>query len=445
MKQKSAKNPLLGIVFLTLFIDLIGFSISFPLYPAMLDFYIAKGGGEGTLLGAFLGFLRGLAPTEESAGFLSTVLFGGALASLYSFLQFVFAPIWGRLSDRIGRRPVLLITLSGTVIGYVLWFFADALSVLILSRIFTGIAGGNLSVATASIADVTTEKNRTRGMALVGIAFGLGFILGPAIGGFSVQLNLLDINPALSSIGINPFSIPALVAFCLALTNILWVYKRFKETLDPAHRDEHPEKPSALGRFFQIFTLACPSVRHTSWVNFFYILSSSGMEFSVTFLAVERLGFTSAKNGMMFVYMGLIMVLSQGVIVRRISHIVGERVLVFFGLLCSTTAFLTLSRASHLGVFFVGLTFLAIGAGITSPCLTALASLYTTRKKQGRHLGIFRSAGSLARAIGPTIGALAYFYFGSKSAYVFGGCFLLVPILLATSLPKPAPTGTAEA
>lgn len=436
MKQKSAKNPLLGIVFLTLFIDLIGFSISFPLYPAMLEFYIAKG-GEGTLLGGFLNVLRSLAPTPESANFLSTVLFGGALASLYSFLQFVFAPIWGRLSDRIGRRPVLLLTLTGTVTGYALWFFADAFSVLILSRILTGIAGGNLSVATAAIADVTTEKNRTRGIALVGIAFGLGFILGPAIGGFSVHYNLLDINPEWSRIGINPFSVPALVAFCLALTNIIWVYRRFKETLDPAHRDSTKTKESALGRFFQIFTLANTNVRHTSWVNFFYILSSSGMEFSVTFLAVERLGFTPGKNGIMFVYMGLIMVLAQGVVVRRLGHIIGERVFIFLGLLSSTTAFLILSTASGLYFFFTGLTFLAIGAGITSPCLTGLVSLYTTRQKQGRHLGIFRSAGSLARAVGPTIGALAYFYFGSESAYIFGGCFLLVPFVMALYLPKP--------
>ena len=162
------------------------------------------------------------------------------------------------------------------------------------------------------------------------------------------------------------------------------------------------------------------------------------MEFSVTFLAVERLGFTPAKNGMMFVYMGIIMVITQGMIVRRISHIVGERPFVFFGLLSSTTAFLLLSSASNLAFFFIGLTFLATGAGITTPCLTALASLYSTRAQQGRHLGVFRSAGSLARAVGPTIGALAYFYFGSKSAYVFGGCFLLIPLILTTSLPKPA-------
>jgi MFS family permease len=161
------------------------------------------------------------------------------------------------------------------------------------------------------------------------------------------------------------------------------------------------------------------------------------MEFSVTFLAVERLGFTPAKNGMMFVYMGFIMVFTQGMIVRRISHIVGERPLIFLGLLSSAAAFLLLSTASHLALFFIGLTFLATGAGVTTPCLTALASLYSTRAQQGRHLGVFRSAGSLARAIGPTIGALTYFYFGSRSAYFFGGCFLLIPLMLTLSLPKP--------
>ncbi|HCR36626.1 MAG TPA: MFS transporter [Opitutae bacterium] len=402
-----------------------------------MDFYISKGAGEGTLLGALLSFLRSLAPSEESADFLSTVLFGGTLASIYSLLQFIFAPIWGRLSDRIGRRPVLIGTLMGTIFGYGLWIFADAFAVLLLSRIITGITGGNLSVATASIADVTTTKTRTKGIALVGVAFGLGFILGPAIGGFSGKINLLAEHPEWAQYGINPFSVPAMVACALACCNLFWVFKRFRETLDPEHRNQTSEERSIFSRFFGIISIPNAQVRFTGCINFLYILSSSGMEFSVTFLAVERLGFTPAENGMMFFYMGVIMILAQGVFVRRLSAYIPEKFLVVIGLSCSLTAFFTLSQASELLFFGVGLTFLAMGAGLTSPCMTALASLYTTPEKQGEYLGIFRSTGSLARAFGPTIGALAYFYFGSHSAYVFGGCFLLIPFSMVFSLPRP--------
>ncbi|HKK17428.1 MAG TPA: MFS transporter, partial [Opitutales bacterium] len=165
----------LGIVFLTLFLDLVGFSIIFPLFPAMLDYYLPNGAGDGSLLGRIVAPLAAWAEASgaENPRLMTAVLFGGVLGSLYSILQFLCAPLWGAWSDRVGRRKVLLITISGLALSYVLWFFAASFWILILARIIGGAMGGNLSVATAAVADSTTREKRSSGLAIVGIAFGL--------------------------------------------------------------------------------------------------------------------------------------------------------------------------------------------------------------------------------------------------------------------------------
>ena len=164
----------------------------------------------------------------ENPRFMTTVLFGGILGSLYSFLQFVFAPIWGAYSDRVGRRKVLLITIAGLVMSYTAWFLAASFWVLVIARILGGIMGGNLSVATAAVADSTTREKRSGGLAIIGIAFGLGFIVGPGIGGLLAKVNFLEWYPSLERFGVNPFSAPALLSLILSLANLAWVYFSFK-------------------------------------------------------------------------------------------------------------------------------------------------------------------------------------------------------------------------
>ncbi|MGB0344499.1 MAG: MFS transporter, partial [Coraliomargarita sp.] len=183
----------LPIVFLTLFLDLVGFSIIFPLFPAMLDYYLPQeGGGSGGLLGKLIAPIATLAENSgaEDPRFMTAVLFGGILGSLYSVLQFICAPLWGACSDRVGRRKVLLITIAGLALSYAAWFFAASFWMLVLARVLGGVMGGNLSVATAAVADVTSREKRAGGMAIVGIAFGLGFLVGPAIGGLSSRIDL---------------------------------------------------------------------------------------------------------------------------------------------------------------------------------------------------------------------------------------------------------------
>lgn len=441
-QDPTSTNPDTGrrtlkIVFLTLFLDLVGFSIIFPLFPAMLDYYLPDGAGNGSLLGQLIAPIAELAERTgaEDPRFMTSVLFGGILGSLYSILQFICAPLWGAYSDRVGRRKVLLITIAGLALSYLAWFFAASFWVLILARVLGGIMGGNLSVATAAVADVTTREKRSGGMAIVGIAFGLGFLVGPAIGGLCSKLNLLDRMPQLEAIGVNPFSTPALVSMLLAIINLIWVLRQFDETLPESKRGAAKKKLNLP--VFHLFQSPSAATRHTNLIYLLYMLAFSGMEFTLTFLAVERFGFSPAQNGGMFVYIGFILILVQGGIVRRLAPKLGEKRLAVTGLASGTAAFCILAFALHLGPFFAALGVMAFSIGLVSPTMSALVSLYTNESEQGQALGVFRSAGSLARAIGPLLAALVYFIWGSQSAYLFGAVIVVLPFLMSLSLPKP--------
>jgi len=435
--QQKKSRQTLGIIFLTLFLDLVGFSIIFPLFPAMLDYYLPNGAGDGSLLGQMIAPIAALAERSgaEDPRFMTAVLFGGVLGSLYSILQFICAPLWGAYSDRVGRRKVLLITISGLALSYVAWFFAASFWVLIFARILGGAMGGNLSVATAAVADTTTREKRSSGLAIVGIAFGLGFIIGPAIGGLFAKINLIELFDGAEAFGINPFSAPALVSLLLAIVNLVWVARRFEETLPVEKRGQKSERKGLA--VFKLFQSPSAATRRTNMVYLIYMLAFSGMEFTLTFLAVERFGFTPLQNGGMFVFIGFILVLVQGGIVRRLAKPVGEKRLAIVGLASGTVAFLVLANAQSLGLFFVALAIMALSIGLCSPTLSALVSLYSSESEQGAALGIFRSAGSLARAIGPLSAAMLYFAYGSQSAYFCGALLIIVPFIMALNLPKP--------
>jgi len=433
------KQTTLGVVFLTLFLDLVGFSIIFPLFPALLDYYLPNGSGDGSFLGAIVGQLDAWAQASgaDDPALMTAVLFGGFLGSVYSILQFICAPLWGALSDRIGRRRVLLISISGIALSYLLWFFGAVFWVFLLARILGGAMGGNISVATAAIADVTTREKRSRGLALVGIAFGLGFIVGPAIGGLSSMLDLTAVAPVLSSFGVNPFSVPALISFLLAVLNLFWVWRCFGETL-PETKRRQTRDCRKYPDILSIFKTGCANIRRTNLLYLFFMIAFSGMEFTLTFLAVERFAFSPVQNGGMFVFIGLILIIVQGGLVRRLAAPVGEKRLAISGLFCGILSFLFLAVALELGLFFFALALLAFSIGLASPTLNALVSLYSSDTEQGANLGVFRSAGSLARAIGPLLAAFLYFSYGSKTTYLLGALIVLIPLLIAFTLQQPS-------
>ena len=431
----APKTPALGVILLTIFIDLLGFSIIFPLFPALLGYYL-KTDSNGGFLGWVIVQIDALARLAGSHGNYREVLFGGVLGSLYGFLQFLFSPIWGSLSDRLGRRRVLLMTVAGTAFSYLLWVFSGSFLLFVVARLVGGGFAGNLSVATAAVADVTTRENRAKGMGLVGVAFGVGFLFGPAFGGLAALYNPLVHHPRLAAWGVNPFSTAAVVALGLSLVNLLWVTLRFKETLDPQHqrsaageRIRHP--------FHELLNLEAGPARRTNTLWFIFTLAFAGMEFTLPFLAAERFAYTPGTMVRIFVFLGLVLIVTQGGVVRRVAPRFGERRVLLAGLALVVVGQFVTGLAPTPVWLYVGLAFLGAGSGLVSPASSALVSLYGRAEQQGRMLGVYRALGSLARGFGPIVACLIYWWLGARVLYSLGGMLVVAPFVLGLRLPQP--------
>ncbi len=430
-KGRKSTVPLTAI--LTAFLDLVGFSIIFPLFPQMLKYYLGLEGPQ-SFLGEFVSSLRAMAGDSANPDFLVTVLFGGFLGSLYSILQFIAAPFWGGLSDRIGRRPTILLTLAGTTLSYVGWFFAGQFWILVLARLIGGAMAGNLSTVSAVVADVTTAENRSKGMGMLGASIGLGFIVGPAFGGIASYIDLTQTWPGLKSLGINPFSAAAGIALVISTFNLLSAMARFPETRPPQARDTTSVHRTANP--LKLFKgISAPGVQNVNLISFFFLTAFAAMEFTLVFLTVERFSFTPRNNAGMFIFVGLVIAVVQGGLLRRLAPKHGERKLTTLGLLFVVPGFVTVAFGGSLGLFFFGLFLMAFGSALVTPCTSALVSRYAPDDQQGLALGVFRSMGSLSRALGPILGGALYWRFGASTPYVAAAVFLLLPMLLSTRLP----------
>jgi len=371
------RSPLL-VIFITIFIDLVGFGIVIPVLP----FY-----AEGTKFGA--------TPREV-----------GLLFASYSFMQLIFAPVLGRLSDKYGRRPILLISLLGTSLGFLILGFATTLWMLFLGRMIDGISGGNISTAQAYIADVTTKEDRAKGMGLIGAAFGLGFVFGPAIGG------------VLSRWGIN---VPFLFAGTLAFANAILLYFTLPETVTP----DHPARVSAAsGRGWGqlIVSLKNPRLGFVMTIYFLSIVAFSIMTAVFSLFMMFRLGYDAFHNGWVFAYVGVISAIIQGGLIGKLVKRFGEPALaVTGGLLFSASLFVVPFIGPAIGLIGILSTgaVTAIGQALSGPSLSSLASKSAGAGEQGGVLGAMQSVASLARAVGP---ALAAFLIYSAAAHGgFGG------------------------
>ncbi len=441
------QRRILGLIFLTVFMDIVGFSIIIPLFPHLLDHYIRTEGAAGTLIGSMN------AAAEWMGGdtvFKKTVLFGGLLSTLYSLLQFVFSPIWGALSDRLGRRRILTVTLAGNALSYLLWIFAAQFWVVVVTRLVSGMMAGNIAVASAAAADITDEKERVKGMAVVGIAIGLGFVFGPVIGGLASSVQLTP-GPVVGSFGLNPFSVPAAIAASLALLNFLLVAKFFPETLAPERRaSADARRPSVV----DLATARSAAVPRTSFANLVYQVAFTGMENTIVFLTLALFAYSPRDNAWLFLFNGACMIFAQG-LARQLVKRMGQRKVVMLGMLVAAVAFVWValiptpkadvpSPAWAEPSFYAGLGLISFATGLILPSVSALVSLYSDASEQGRNLGILRSAGSLARVIGPVTAALLYFHFGSHFWVYLGGALLMLPaIWIVRGLPDPSSEGTS--
>ena len=434
--SSTPSKPLsLGVIFLTLYIDLIGFSIIFPLGPDLIAHYLNTDGQSG-VLGWLLTQSDALARAFGRDNAFAAVLFGGVLSSFFSILQFIFAPFWGAISDKRGRRGVLLLTVAGTAFGYLLWVVSGSFWLFLLSRIVTGGFSGNLSVATAAVADVTTRTERAKAMGIVGAAFGLGLVTGPTLGALTAHFNLLTHHPSLARFGINPFSIPAFIALAMCFVNLLWIYLRFHETLSPEARAEARD-PRIRNPLAAILGLSNTAVRRANLVAFVYSLAFVAMETSLTFLAAERFGYTARENGYLLGFLGVCSIVTQGYIVRKLLARIDEIRVLNYGLVFSAAGLLAIGYAVHPWMLYAGLAGLATGSGLVNPATSGLISLYSGPQEQGRVLGIFRSLGSLSRAITPILAGAAFWLFGSRSVFIVGALLSAGAFGLSTTLPKP--------
>ncbi len=360
----AAKQPgkgVLGTLFLVVFIDLVGFGMVIPLLP----FYAKQ-----------------YEPSKWTFGlFMAT----------YSLCQFLFAPILGRLSDRVGRRPVMLVSLAGAALGYALLGFAGTLPLLFLSRVIAGSAGGNISTAQAVIADTTTPETRAKGMGIIGAAFGLGFILGPFFGGV-----LYGISPAFPGFAA---SVTSLVAFgmCWTLlpeTRVVGVKDRTRrapfDVRALAHALGHPHLGLCLVMFFlTIFGFS---------------------NFEATFAQLLNLRFKlEPKNiGLIFAGIGVVAAIVQGGLIGRLQKAFGEARLVAAGMVIGGLALGSLSYLPSLLSTGLVLMCLAFGTGIINPSLSSLTSSFAEPDEVGGVLGIYQGLGSLGRILGPFVGEVVF-------------------------------------
>jgi DHA1 family tetracycline resistance protein-like MFS transporter len=362
-REKFFTKPIL-IIFITMFIDLIGFGVAIPVLP---DY----------------------ARNEFGA---SPFTIGWLIAS-YSIMQFISTPFLGQLSDKYGRRPILLISLLGTSVAALITGLAWTLPILFFGRIFDGITGGNISTAQAYIADVTSKENRAKGMGLIGAAFGLGFVFGPAIGGI-----LSKISP----------HAPFFFVSALAFTNATLLYFILPEPVKKAAAPSNEFRKNRLTELFD--SLKTAKLGTLTAIYFFLVTAFSIMNYAFVLYTLERFGYRPEQNGYIFAFIGIIAVIFQGGLVGRLAKMFGENALTIAGCLIMALSLFSIpyifQSVGGLLALLMAVALLAIGNSMATTSVTSLVSKNSNEAEQGKTLGIVQSASSLARAIGPALGGV---------------------------------------
>ncbi|MCK6586074.1 MAG: MFS transporter [Polyangiaceae bacterium] len=401
----------LGTIFFTVFLDLLGFGLVVPYLPG-----VARAYGASDLVATLLG-------------------------AVFSLMQFLFVPVWGHLSDRVGRRPLLVWSVAASAVGMLLLGFADSLWMLFFARIWSGIATSNLAVANAYIADITAPEDRSRGMGLIGAAIGLGFILGPVIGGLLEALS--QTYELLPRVG----ALPAFAAAGLSAINLVLAVSFLPESLAKEDRGKHIRSPTPfdLERFRTAlrFTGVAPAMA----VNFVVILSFSGLEQTFRLFTDDAFKMSVRETGYVLGFVGIVLVVVQGGLMRRIARVVSERILVRTGVLIEAVGFVVIALSPSLGhaaiiALYAGMGIVALGSALTAPSLSAFVSKCSDGQHQGVVLGVLHSAGAFARIFGPVTGGLLYQTLGPRAPYVAGAIGMTIAGAVSLRLRR---TANAEA
>ncbi len=377
----SRHQASLGSLFSVIVLDLIGFGVVIPILPFFAEAY----GANATVLGLLL--------------------------TSYAAMQFLFSPLWGRLSDKLGRKRVLLFTMTGSFLGMVILGFAPSLLFLFLGRILSGIFGANISVATAYITDVTSDADRAKGMGLIGAAFGIGFILGPALGG------------VLSVYG---YAVPLLTAAGLGLLNIFFAWWSLGES-----KPKSEEAPKT-----KVKILKDPAIFKMCALYFIYTLGITQLEATFAFLMMDRFGYDAQNVAYILVLMALIMVAVQGGLIRRLVPMYGEKKLLLVGAFLMAGAFVVIPASASVAILLIPLCVSSLGRGLSQPSFLSLVSQMADTRARGSVMGVFQSSASLGRVFGPvTAGALYDWNIGYP--FIFAAILLAVVFAWGMTVSKP--------
>ena len=399
------KKPSISIIFLTVLMDLVGFGLILPLIPI----YTSNFHAPGWMIGAILGS--------------------------YSLMQFLFSPIWGRLSDRVGRRPVLLGSTACACVSYVIFAIGSglsgktALAVILFSRLFAGICGANITVAQAYIADITPPEKRSARMGLVGMAFGLGFILGPVLGGLSSKYFGLKA--------------PGWTAAGLCAVNFLWAFVRLGESWQPS--DHYLTQRPHLEQWLHI--MRSPRLNLLIAIFFLATFCFTCFESTIGLLVMKNFNI-DAKSGLgtvswLIAYCGVVGATVQGGAIGRLVKKMGEPKLISVSLFLAAVGIGILPFLSTWGLLLVGLAVFSVGSSLTRPPVFGMISMLTAAHEQGATMGVAQGVGSLARIFGP-IFAATLFYQNAPLPYLICAalCFFtgVVTMQYLTHIqPAPAP------
>ena len=372
-------RPLL-IIFLTIFVNLVGFGIIIPLLP----FYAETFGASPLVV--------------------------GLLFAVFSLCQLAAAPALGELSDRWGRRPILIFSLAGTVVSFVMLALAHSLTMLFLARVVDGLSGGNISTARAYVADVTEPKDRARAYGLIGAAFGMGFIFGPALSGILAHISYTA-------------PIWAAAAITLVATMMAWLW--LPETVHRTHAGTgNPLRhlPALLRR---------PGLNRMLAIDFVYWFAFAIFQTTFALFAEDRFHFDVPETGYFFAAFGVLGAIVQGGMIRPIVHRLGDKTTFIVGLLCAAFGLITSAYAHSVTMFALTLVPVAFGMGFGHPTVSSLVSRAARGDEQGRVQGAASAVESLGRTIGPVWGNASLQHYGDAVPYVSAAAFLLLTMAIA--------------
>ncbi|KAI9785502.1 MAG: hypothetical protein M1839_009243 [Geoglossum umbratile] len=439
MISPKERKRILSVLFISLLLDLISFTFILPLFPKLLEFYRSletASENSNSVLNRVFAYLNTYKNSfaRPISDRYDIVLLGGALGSLFSFLQAIASPIIGRLSDKHGRRTALLWSMTGNILSVALWVAAVDFRTFLASRIVGGLSEGNVQLAMAIATDVSDESSRGSTMAMVGVCFSVAFTLGPALGAALSNVTTVSANPFATAAGFSLF---------LLIVETLFLYLYLPETLPRASQSSQNRNASTKSTAVQAIP---PRVRTNNlltlnFTHFVFLLIFSGMEFSLPFMTYDLFAYDSTQSGRLLGFIGLTASLLQGSFTRRSPPL---RV-VQTGVVSCAVSFFLLGRVQTQGMLYAAAALLAVTSATVVTGLTSLASFEAGIKERGGKLGNHRSWGQAGRAIGPVVFCTLYWWAGRSIAYTIGGTGMLGVCMLVFGGLRPPPGAERKA